>query len=207
MTNLLELFELVLVCLMYGIFLKERDSKFILFGAFFFPIAIVWEAFSIGREWIYTTPPGVNYSLFISEGLPLAIPLGWSLSIMVSLWFLSQILSKCKASKFSTVFSFGFGWGLVFELFFVNAGYWVYLRYPQVANLRPSVPVGWGLLILLCYLLYERFCEALERTTNKYNITLMFFLLSFIGAILLIIALKILSVMIIDPFYILIAAF
>ncbi len=202
MINLLELFGLLLICLIGYLSWKEHNVRFVIFGFLFFPIAIIWESLSIGTEWNYTAPVGADYSVFLLNVVPLAIPLGWALSAMLFSWASTRLKRKNKARNLLYSFSLGFFWGLILELFFVNAGYWVYLKTPQIFNIRPSAPVGWGLLALMCFLLYNRFLSKFESFKESFGKLFTFFLLVVLSVFLWILSLKLLSAAILDPLFI-----
>jgi len=170
--------------------LKEKNYKLLFFGITLLPFGIVWESLRVGKAWIYTTPTDVVYSLYLTESIPLIIPLGWSLCMMMLFYLGGRLREGVNINKVILFFLLGTIWGLIFELIFVNLGYWHYLMYPQVANLRPSVPTGWGILTMSLILTFEflwtRFGGDLR--SKPYYILLFFVTYFLITPLLLIIA-------------------
>lgn len=199
MINLLELFGLGLAIMLGYIIIKEKNYKLLLFGITLLPFGIVWESLRVGKAWIYTTPPDVFYSMYITESIPLIIPIGWSLCMMMLFYLGDWLMKKVNVNKAVLFFLLGTGWGLIFEVVFVNLGYWQYLIYPQVANLRPSVPTGWGILtvslILSFKFLWARFGGDLR---SRPHYILLFFLTYFLIAPLLLIIAGF-SYLVLDP--------
>jgi hypothetical protein len=200
MINLLESFGIILTILLSYIIYKEKNYNLVIFGVILIPYAIIWEYLGIGEVWVYTTPSGVNYSFYILEGMPLVIPLGWSLSMMLLAWLTIKVSNRIKISRLLLLFLFGMVWGLIFELSFVNLGYWHYLVDPQIANLRPNVPFGWGILtaslVLTFEILWDKFGNNLKEKPYKFPL---FFIAYFANIIFLIVFLKFIAINIMDP--------
>ncbi|ODS37219.1 MAG: hypothetical protein A7315_04260 [Candidatus Altiarchaeales archaeon WOR_SM1_79] len=190
MINLLELFGAGLAIMLAYIIVREKNYKLLLFGITLLPFGVVWESLRVDKAWVYTTPPDVVYSIYLTESIPLIIPIGWSLCMMVLFYIGGRLMKVLHINKVVLFFLIGTIWGLIFELVFVNLGYWQYLMYPQVANLRPSVPTGWGILtvslILTFEFLWARFGNDLR--TRPYYILLFFLIYFLITPVLLIIA-------------------
>jgi hypothetical protein len=200
MINLLEFFGIFLIILLTYVIYKEKNYKILILGITLFPFGFIWESMGVNYGWEYTTPHGVVYSFYITNDIPLIIPIGWSLSFMLLFWFWDKINKKIKINIIF-LFMLGTLWGLIFELIFVNLGYWHYLLQPQIVNLRPNVPIGWGLLtfslIYIFEFLWSKFGKKIRQ--NPLNLSVFFIVYSIVTPILVMI-IKFVSLNIIDPF-------
>ncbi|MCK4492035.1 MAG: hypothetical protein KAU03_05390 [Candidatus Altiarchaeales archaeon] len=199
MINLLELLGVVLILILGYVIIKEKNYKLLLFGITLLPFGVVWENLRVGKAWIYTTPPDVVYSIYLTESIPLIIPIGWSLCMMMLFYLGGRLRERVNVNKIILFFLLGTIWGLIFELVFVNLGYWQYLMYPQVANLRSSVPTGWGILTVSLIWTFEFLWTRIgsDLGSRPWYIVL-FFLAYFLIAIPLIIITGF-SFLVLDP--------
>jgi|GEM_PF-3524679 len=200
MINLLELFGACLAIIVGYAIAREKNYKLLLLGIILLPFGVMWEGLTAGTVWIYTTPPDVSYSMYITRDLPLIIPLGWSLCMMIFFHVAGWLKEKINVNRYVLLFLIGAAWGLIFEFVFVSLGHWQYLLYPQVANLRPNVPVAWGIitvsLILTFDFLWNRCGNELKK---KPYYLLLFGSVYLLVAIILVVIIKFVSFSIMDP--------
>jgi hypothetical protein len=174
----LDLLVPALVLVAYVIKKIEKDLLKALFRIWMVALILGfgWELWGTSEIWEYP-----NYSFYVYDGVPLALPFAWGWWFMVSYLIslrLMQLIGNGRGAKLVSYYLSGVWFGNI-ESFAVPIGWWRYTYTPWFSRPWPLVSVisgspvhimvylGWGILTFSSFLIATPLFEKLKKRFSE----------------------------------------